>query len=238
MKKQVLINFKYSTTDIYPYDYKTKKIYFNYDNDTTFKDLSEKLNLGEYPLIIKTTTDIGGTEYYYHFDYIYGENHIIWDENIYDVKIVDYLRTFKCNSIDVEKASGGIGDVFVALSINQVVKSIIDMLSAISKAGEFGAGLYFFIEMGIKLKKYVKAHRNNGKYIDGRNYMYSILLNSDWNLSDFMTKYHFNKRKAKKLLKILGYEYIKTMDVYHISSKQKKKDCDIISTVTSKIKIK
>lgn len=198
----------------------TSSFDFMYDCDTKFQDLASYLKVSDLPLVIKTKNEVEGTMYYYgHFDYIYSDDEIIWDENIYNVKILDYLKTFNCKSIDIEILNGGIGDASFFMNIDQIVDSITTCLKELLVFCDAIEKLSLLAALIIEIKRYIK--RRKPKYIDQKSYFFSILLNRNWKLKDFMKKYELDEKNANALLQLLGYKYDAKKKMYCITKQSR-----------------
>ena len=204
---------------------------FKYDNETKILDI--KNYLAEKNIIIKgSNKTIGLIHYYNTFDYIIGENEILWNQKIEDVKIVDYIRTFDSNKISIENVSGGVGDVSFLYQLNMVFEIIEDILKFLWDNREVISCSFTFYQIFDEIKKYIrKTKKKTGYQIEAHNYFFSILIKNDWDLKDFMEKYNFKEEQAIDILKLLGYKYIKIKNIYHITNAKRNKVVNIINEI-------
>lgn len=224
---------------IYKYNYlkdKTKpkitKFHLQYNNDTKILDIKNYLE--QKNIAITAYNQIEGLIFYYNtFDYIISENEVIWNPKIEDVKIVDYIRTFNSNIIEVENIPDEIGEPTVIFSLNIVFKIIKDILKFLWNQREFISYIFTFYQILSEIKKYIKnIKKNTGYQIEASSYFFSILIQSDWNLEEFKKKYRFKKNEAIAILELLGYKYIKSKNIYHITSKKRKNTVDNIKIIS------
>lgn len=207
---------------------KILNFYFKYDSETRIFDIQNYLN--EKHIVIKVLNDTIGLVYYYNtFDYIIGENEILWNQKIQDVKIIDYIRTFKSNRIYIENTSSGVGDTNFFYELWMVFEIIEDILKFLWNKREFISYSFTFYQIFNEIKKYIKRVKKKTNYqIEAHNYFFSILVRNDWDLEDFMKKYNYKKEKAITILELLGYRYVKIKNIYHITQTRRNKIVNII----------
>lgn len=209
---------------------------FPYDNNKTFKDLKEFIGLNDDDMICITVLNkVEGVKYYFEtFDYIVGDEEIIWKEPINNVLIDDFVKTFGIDYINVENIIGGVGggSLFDVAKITfQVVEEI---LKELWKRREEISYIYTLYEIFNNIKDFIQnVTQKNGKDISAQEYFYAILIQDDWSIDDFCKRFNCNSKHASEVLELLGYRFNKSKNLYHLTSKARLSTVKLINAVSN-----
>lgn len=208
---------------------------FLYNEETTFYDLKKYLN-SDSDFFAIAGIDIYGDEiwYYFTFPYIIGKNNVIWNQSVLNTKIVDFTRTFGLSYLKINDIPDGIGDLISVFDFEVVISIIKSILNTLWKYREQISYFCTLFEITNTIRKYLKKYKDKTHYqIPASDYFYSILIKSDWDIVEFMKKYSLDRKISTCVLELLGYKYIKSRNLYHISKNEKNKTLKVVDKIFS-----
>ena len=212
----------------------------SFNEKETFLDVRKLVEDENYYMVIMLPSILREKETYYnHFDFIYNGNNIIWNPNIDETIIKNFINTYDIKKLDVYLVPRDTGDVSWCPNPDQkieIVKKIVSFLCNNREAIGFTADI-----LGIAgaiatcynffAKKLKKINQKTTK-IKAEKFIYSIIIKDDWKLNEFMKKFEISsKQEAETILFLLGYRYNKKKNSFHITKKTKSYISDNIRTI-------
>lgn len=205
----------------------------SFKEEETFLDIRKTVEDEEYYMVVTSLNIFGEKKAYYnHFDFIYKEDDIVWNPNIDEIIIKDFINTYDIKNIDVYLVQRETGDVSWCPDPEQtieIVKTVVSFLWNHREQIGFIADLVgitgFFVGA---MKKLNKSYTS----VKAENYIYSIICKNDWKLAELM-KYHKIKtsKEAESILLLFGYKYNEKKHIYHITKKQREYISNNIKTI-------